>query len=252
MDALSCTDYRNNILAENAAFQYLIAEIETIMSEECEEYKTKKLQGWPKKMEESETDAENWERFIGVAREGKVAIRNCIHPLRKVSAIWGKEKLQHYGWAHSGQRYCKVLSTASSQVPDWEEAIIKLNQLMLRRMQMGGRRKFRRSVNPIDQIDLENLKKWTHKNPYEKNRDHENVLLQYGKLTINDLPKDCGFNKYGQIAHREFAVTIKARARTIPPKDGQDTSPFAVCFLHITTPIMLRAGSANQSIAYIR
>jgi len=53
------TDCRNNILAENTAFQYLIAEIESIMYEECEEYKTRKLQSWPKKIEESETDPEN-------------------------------------------------------------------------------------------------------------------------------------------------------------------------------------------------
>ena len=42
----ACADCRDNILAEKAAFQYLVTEIETIMFEECEEYKTRKSKGW--------------------------------------------------------------------------------------------------------------------------------------------------------------------------------------------------------------
>jgi len=60
-------------------------------------------------MEESETDAEDWQRFVGVAREGKAQIHGCLAPLRKVSTVFGKEKVQHYGWAYEGEKYCKVI-----------------------------------------------------------------------------------------------------------------------------------------------
>jgi len=230
----ACADCRDNILAENAAFQYLVAEIETIMFEECEEYKKGKGKGWSKRAEESGTDAENWARFVGIAREGKDAIRKCLSPLRRVSAIWGKEKVQHYEWAYKGEKYCKVLGTASSQAPEWAEAVIKLNQLILRRMLMSRRRPLQESVNPIDQVDLENLKRWTHKSPYIKSRDHESVLLQYRKLTVDDLPDDCGFDKYGLVVRREFAATVKARPVTILPKGGHETSSLVVCSVRAT------------------
>ncbi len=76
---------------------------------------------------------------------------------------------------------------------------MKINQLMKRRAEMGGRRPLRELINPINQVDLENLKRWTHKNSYIKSRDPESVLLQYRKLTIDDLPDDCGFDKYGLV-----------------------------------------------------
>ena len=67
----ACASWRDRLLVENAALRYFVAEIEAIMFEECKEYGKRKLQGWSKKMEESETDAENWERFVSIAREGK-------------------------------------------------------------------------------------------------------------------------------------------------------------------------------------
>ena len=95
------------------------------MSAECEEYKRKRT-GWSKKIEGSETDAV-WERFVGVATNGVKAINKRLPCLRKVSSIWGKEKVQHYGWAYTSEKYCKVLNSASSQVPEWAEALTKLN-----------------------------------------------------------------------------------------------------------------------------
>jgi len=187
------------------------------MFEECKEYKTKKLQGWSKK-EESERDAENWDRFIGVAREGD-AIRKCLPPLRKVSTRWGKEKVQHYGWAYRGEKYCKILGTAVSTVSNWFEAVHKLNQLMKRRMEMDGRRPFRASVNPIDQVDLENLKRWPHKDWYIKMNDHEKVQLEYWELTVDDLPEEYGFDEYGLMVRREFATMVRPGAMTLSSED---------------------------------
>ncbi|KAF2175489.1 hypothetical protein K469DRAFT_491244, partial [Zopfia rhizophila CBS 207.26] len=118
---------------------------------------------------------------------------------RKISSAWGEEKIQHYQWAFAGEKYCKVLRTASSQVPNWAEASIKLNQLILRRIQMRGRQPLKPSINPISLIDLENLKRWRDQNPYIKMNDRERVSLHYRRLTLNDIPDIYGFDKYGLV-----------------------------------------------------
>ena len=99
---------------------------------------------------------------------------------------------------------------------------------------MSRRRPLQESVNPIDQVDLENLKRWTHKSPYIKSRDHESVLLQYRKLTVDDLPDDCGFDKYGLVVRKEFAATVKARPTTILPMGGHETSSLVFCSVRVT------------------
>ena len=242
-----CTEWRDKYLGENAALQYLVAEIETIMSEECKEYRSKKLKGWSKEVS-TEIDAENWHRFIGIAREGD-AIRKCLPPLRKVSAAWGRAKVQRYGWAYRGEKYCKTLGTAVSMVPDWSEAVHKLNQLMKRRTMMDGRRPFRVAVNPIDQVDLENLKRWPHKDPYIKSNDHEKVLLEYRELTDEDLPEDCGFDEYGLMVRKEFATTARARARarTVSSEDGQITSAYRACSMGSATLAAPSAGAFRST-----
>jgi hypothetical protein len=134
--------------------------------------------------------------------------------LGNISSVWGKEKIQHYQWAFAGEKYCNVLSTASSQVPNWEEASTKLNQLILRRIQMRGRQPLKFSINPINLIDLENLKRWQDQNLYIKMNDHESASLHYRQLTLNDIPDTYGFDKYGLIVQGEFASGTQARAAT--------------------------------------
>jgi len=200
-----CVRWRDYALSKDTQFQYFVAEMDTIMFEECKEYERKKLEVCSEQ-KDSERDAE-WGQFVGVVREGD-AIRKCLAPLRRVSIRWGKEKVQHYNWACRGEKYCKSLGTAVSTVSDWSEAVCKLNQLMKRRMVMSGRRAIQVSVNPIDQIDLENLKKWPRKDPYIKMNDREEVQLEYRELTVDDLPEGYGFDEYGLIVRSEFAVTV--------------------------------------------
>ena len=68
------------------------------MSAECKEYKRKRI-GWSKKTEGSDTSSEtdaDWERFVGVATNEIKVINKRLPCLRKISSIWGKEKVQHY------------------------------------------------------------------------------------------------------------------------------------------------------------
>ena len=73
------------------------------------------------------------------------------------------------------------------QVPKWAEASTKLNQLILRRIQMRGRQPLKFSINPINLIDLQNLKKWRDQDPYIKINDPDGVPLYYRKLTLDDI-----------------------------------------------------------------
>jgi hypothetical protein len=136
--------------------------------------------------------------------------------LRKISSAWGEEKIQHYQWLFAGEKYCAVLGTALSQVPNWAEASIKLNQLILRRIQMRQRRPLKFSINLIDLIDLENLKRWRDQNPYIKMNDRERVTLYYRRLTLNDIPDTYGFDKYGLVVRAEF---VSIRTTTLFSKD---------------------------------
>ncbi|KAK1456700.1 hypothetical protein CCUS01_09864 [Colletotrichum cuscutae] len=73
-----------------------------------------------------EDDILVWERFVGVATEGREIKHTCLSAL-----------MEHYHWASRGEKYCKVLRTAARAVPVWAEAAIKLNRLMLGRHQPG-------------------------------------------------------------------------------------------------------------------
>lgn len=133
--------------------------------------------------------------------------RSQLNALKQVSRCWGQEKLQYYGWPSLGVRFCKLLATAANQIASWEEAYIKLNRLMLRRIRIRGRRPIRRPKNPISQIDLENLKKWTHRNPYVKDNDSERESLPFQRLGIDELPDGHGVDKFGLFVLKDFAAS---------------------------------------------
>ncbi|KAF2174537.1 hypothetical protein K469DRAFT_154659 [Zopfia rhizophila CBS 207.26] len=164
-----------------------------IMSKECVQYREeKKIQNiqkgegcWSKKSRDGNTEAERWERFIGVAETGAESRQKCLPPLLKVGGYWGKEKVQYYGWGLLGEKFCKVLGTAAARVPSWEDASIKLNQLRWRRITTPDRRE-RKSARLITQKDLEHLKLWTDKNQYVAQEDE--FKYQYQPL-LNPLPE---------------------------------------------------------------
>jgi hypothetical protein len=69
---------------------------------------------------------------------------------------------------------------------------------------MRGRQQLKPSINPINLIDLQNLKRWRDQNAYIKINDHERVTLHYRRLTLNDIPDTYSFDKYGLIVQGEF------------------------------------------------
>jgi hypothetical protein len=230
-----CEDTRNDLLSHQSRFECFVANIEAVMAVECPEYTRRKHAGWSNNTEGSKADSD-WERFVGVAKTGAETINKRLPCLRKISGFWGKDKVQHYGWAYAGEKYCKVLSTAASQVPDWDEASIKLNQLMLRRAKMGNRQALKHSVNPVNQIDLENLKKWLDRKPYVKMNDPAKLPLPLQKLTVDNLPDGLGFDKYGLVVQDGYTATIRARAMTLLPEDDMGKAVSDAPLLSLPSP----------------
>ncbi|KAF2193571.1 hypothetical protein K469DRAFT_497944, partial [Zopfia rhizophila CBS 207.26] len=176
--------------------EWLCASVEEVMLAECAQYK-KERSCWSTQLNNGDADTKRWERFVGAAKTGGELRKQSLAPLTKVSGCWGIEKVQHYEWAYVGEKYCKVLGTAASRIPDWEEASVKLNRLILRRINAYWR-PLMLSANLIDLIDLENLKKWPGKNEFEKNSS-KGFRLPYQPVSHSDLPNGYSFDQYGLI-----------------------------------------------------
>ncbi|KMP02521.1 hypothetical protein CISG_07824 [Coccidioides immitis RMSCC 3703] len=162
----------------------------------------------------TDEEIEQWDWFIGIAWDSSKIKRSQLNTLKQVSRCWGQEKLQYYGWPSLGVRFCKLLATAANQIASWEEACIKLNRLMLRRIQTHGRRPIRHAKHPISQIDLENLKKWTHRNPYIKDNNPERESHPFQQLGSDKLPNGYGVDKFSLFVLEDFAAS--------PNSDGQN------------------------------
>jgi len=198
-----CEQLRDKLLDQHASLELLIAAADRVMCAECPEYKTRKKSI---QLKRSDTEkAAEWERFFGFAVEGS----KRLAPLKTVGRIWGWDKVQHYQWAHRGEFYSNKLCAAARQVSDWNgEAVVKLNILIRRRYQQPRRRVVKESVNPIEADDLINLKAWSHTDPFIKTNDSDGVALSFGRLAVTDLPEDFGFDKFGLMVRKIYAVAL--------------------------------------------
>ncbi|KAK7402782.1 hypothetical protein QQX98_011462 [Neonectria punicea] len=188
---------------------------------ECAEYKTWKAGKNPTESTGlKEDEVAQWDRFTTVVKHGSDTHARCLGALKTVSRHWGREMVQHYEWASKGAKYCEVLCSAVRQVLNRDEAVTKLSRLMLQRSKLPRRRPLRDSVNPIDQVDLVNLKAWPHKDPFINDKYLDEPPLPCEPLTAEDLPDGFGFDKFGLMVRKEHAVP---RPETIGP-DTMDLS----------------------------
>ncbi|KAL8326722.1 hypothetical protein RB597_003168 [Gaeumannomyces tritici] len=205
-----CTQIRDDVLERHTEVQLLVSAYEHIIMDEYVGYKEwKEKKGETRRLPiKTREDAAKWERFADVARGGSEVKSRCIGPLKTVGRYWGAGPVQHYQLASKGVRYCEVIGAAAREVRDLDEAVTKLNRLMLRRYLATGRglRRLRGVVNPIDQADLVDLKAWSHRNSFDKDKDS----LPYRKLAAADLTPGFGFGKFGLMVRKEFAVSLPA------------------------------------------
>jgi hypothetical protein len=103
---------------------------------------------------------------------------------------------EKYQLASKGQYYCNQFS-AAMKPHTRENGVRKLNQLLLRRFRIPGRRDIRAGVNPIEPVDLRNLASWRDEGPFVKEGDPDKVQLQFVDLTCEDLPPGFLFDHSG-------------------------------------------------------
>ncbi|OIW30048.1 hypothetical protein CONLIGDRAFT_576487 [Coniochaeta ligniaria NRRL 30616] len=214
-----CVQKRDELLNRHTGLQILVAGCEHVMSSECPEYRRRKqttnrdsTQPPPANQED---DAAQWNRFFGVAIDGS----KRLSALKEVVRCWGRDVVQHYQWASKGEKYWNQLRTTARRVPVWEEAVVGLNWSMLQRSRDIRRRPVKALANPIEQADLDSLRTWSREDPFPCQ-----------KLAAKDLPEAFGFDKYGLIVHKEFAVDL-------PEPDGsRATLSFPLATLSLTSP----------------
>jgi hypothetical protein len=191
-----CVRKRDELLDQHTGLQILVAACEKVMSTECPEYRRRKQTKYrdlSQPAANKENDAAQWDRFFGVATDGS----KRLSALKEVVRCWGRDVVHHYQWVSKGEKYWNQLRTTARRVPVWEEAVVGLNLSMLQRSKDIHRRPVKVLANPIEQADLESLRALSRK---------ESFPCQ--KLAIEDLPDNFGFDKYGLMAHQEFAVDL--------------------------------------------
>lgn len=230
----ACVAMRDELLEQQTELEWLFACAEGVMVDECPHYREKR-RVWSRKLDvdadtQAEAEVKQWGRFIDIAKSGIKMKEQCLAPLTKTSGYWGIEKVRHYQWASMGLKFCKVLGTAASRIPDWEEASVKLNQLLLSRIVEG--RSLRESPNPINLIDLEHLKTWSEKNDYEK-KGRKTCILKYHPFTNSALPAGYAFDQYGLIVLAEVAGQLQPAAHA----NAQSAKGCAASAAIVTSPL---------------
>ncbi|KAK0701088.1 hypothetical protein B0T26DRAFT_763683 [Lasiosphaeria miniovina] len=202
-----CIQKRDELLEENDGFILRLTAFENVMSVECTSYRGRKERARPLATPPGRIvtgdGAAKWDRFVGAAAVGSDAISKLLPPLKMVSLQWGKDFVQHYQLAGKGQNYCNKFS-AAVKLHTLENGVRKLNQLLLRRFQIPGRRGVRAGVNPIEPVDLQNLATWRDEAPFIKDGDPSEVQLPFVDLTSKDLPPGFIFDRFGLLVRRPF------------------------------------------------
>ncbi|KAK1754164.1 Mif2/CENP-C like-domain-containing protein [Echria macrotheca] len=194
-----CVQKRDELLGRYNEVDILATAYERIMSDECSAYRQLKQRRTNRKSPaEQEDDEKEWGRFSGAATRGS----NLLPPLKEVVRCWGAEIVWHYGWPSRKQKYLDKLCAAARAVHEWEKAVVGLNRSILSRTK-DLRRFPAKSINPIEPADLDHLRAWSSKDP--------------APVTAQDLTDAFGFDKYGLMVHKEFAVGL-------PESEGAGTT----------------------------
>jgi hypothetical protein len=209
---------RDELLEQQTELEWLFACMEEVMLQECPQYKETKSRSPASRDEE----AKQWARFVNVAKSGAERRKECLAPITKASGLWGRDKALHYEWGFMGWKYSKKLGTAATRNAIWEEAVVKLNQLLLTRITNGE--PLGLSTNPVTQTDLENLGAWRKTCDYTKT-GRNGFTLPYQPLCRSTLPEGYTFDQYGLIISTEVAHPPKSAAVTQSSIRSEAPSP---------------------------
>ncbi|KAL5401020.1 hypothetical protein PMIN04_013136, partial [Paraphaeosphaeria minitans] len=118
--------------------------------------------------------------------------------------------VQDHAWASMGEKYCKLLGTAAARNLEWTEAAIKLNQSNL--VRLLNRPQIQASANPVQQKDLEVLRTRRTTDTFVV-KGRKGNSLAYAALSASDLPRGYIFDRYGLIAHENFALPLQSNVQ---------------------------------------
>ncbi|KAL5441610.1 hypothetical protein PMIN06_009292, partial [Paraphaeosphaeria minitans] len=122
----------------------------------------------------------------------------------------GRQMVQDHAWASMGEKYCKLLGTAAARNLEWTEAAIKLNQSNL--VRLLNRPQIQASANPVQQKDLEVLRTRRTTDTFVV-KGRKGNSLAYAALSASDLPRGYIFDRYGLIAHENFALPLQSNVQ---------------------------------------
>ncbi|KAF4954205.1 hypothetical protein FGADI_5418 [Fusarium gaditjirri] len=173
-----CIDERDRLTAILEAHNVEIAMSHKLMAEECLSYRHL--------CDTEQLDARyrgTWDHFIGVARKG------------------GTERLQHYGWYAESRTFCKQLAAAAKEVPEWEEAVVKLNQIRLSRHRDIRKSPIKVGKAKITTDDVSNLKEWRGRSSNFDPAKPANQTLDYRPVWHDEMPEH-GLDIHGLVVEQ--------------------------------------------------
>jgi len=178
-----------------------------------------------------------WTKFRLETNRARGAQAGCRIRLRTVDGAWTRARILHYQWDRQGRAYLDKL-VAAIHAPrrrkdvknrpldlllSWDDAVVKLNQLLLRRHRIweitGRNGVIAADVNPIQPIDLDCLKEWVAGAPagaagsssYTRPKDKTQLgPLRDTPLQPADLPQGFGFDRFGLLTRRSAVPEVHA------------------------------------------
>ena len=216
-----CVQTRDELLRKHAGIQILIDAYEAAMFDLCDIYKKWKQKEWqqpnPLKRSTSDMHREEWARFLGIVESGRRVKHKCLSALTTVARIWGKDVVEHYQWAMKGISFCTQLRGAARAIPKWEEAARGLNVLMLQRATQGLQLKQRpiSSSSPVERGDLAKLR---------RTEPDDLAKLCRTPLPQDNIPEGFGYDKFGLLVNKEYAVPHRTAGDLTTPSDNLPSS----------------------------
>ena len=160
---------------------WLFMKLKEVMMEECYQYRDSE-----KPQLDAAFNAKQWENCFNMARSKIRISKSCLAPLVRAAKCWS-----------ISFKYYDVLATAVSQNPVWEEARVKLNQLLVKRIDEG--RFLRTTTNPIYLITRSGAPYSLKDRTIFERRGRRACTIKYEPIVGSDLPAGYVLDQLGLI-----------------------------------------------------
>ncbi|CAG1985008.1 unnamed protein product [Fusarium graminearum] len=172
-----CISIRDKLIAAHQSHVCHVAISHRLMVDECPSYKRKFDSIKTRDPHRKEKQESEWEYYVGIASKNVAQWEKKRSSLCAAARYWGTERLQYYEWFAQTKHFCKKLAVAAKRVPNWEEAVIKLNQIRLNRHHAVGKQRITADGPEIRCWDLDMLKSWINKKLLSPISDTNDVPL---------------------------------------------------------------------------